>query len=51
MNLVVGHRAFRYAALVLWNKLLYELQLSSTLGIFRRNLKTHLFHLINTNDS
>ena len=51
MNLVVGRRAFRFAAPVLWNTLPYELRLLPTLGIFRRILKTHLFRLINTNVS
>jgi hypothetical protein len=40
-----GDRAFSKAAPVMWNKLPLELRQSSTITIFKRDLKTHLFNV------
>ena len=40
-----GDRAFRNAAPSLWNNLPPEIRLSSTINLFKRKLKTHLFRI------
>ena len=40
-----GDRAFRNAAPSLWNNLPPETRLSSTINLFKRKLKTHLFRI------
>lgn len=40
-----GHRSFHHASPTLWNQLPVELRKSSTLLIFKKRLKTHLFNI------
>ena len=37
-------RAFQYSAPRLWNNLPYDIRTAPSIGIFRKNLKTYLFH-------
>ena len=40
-----GSRAFRAAALELWNKLLREIKLCDDIDNFKKKLKTYLFNI------